>query len=483
LKEKIEETLDHDNLLNILKNNALTEYHLESTSTKINLEKSQAKKLQPYFIQEFFTAAFERLNGTMINFNNGLYNISNVPPQLQLHASNMIDNVFPIQHEYENVCFDKNFIKQKNGGIAELLHTDHPLVKAVINMTKINTRSDLKNSSIFLDPTDISDQHYILFVIEHSLHSNTKTLSNKLFFLKFNKNGFSSNLEWSSHINLQEICLEDRDLLKNILSDEWINKDINNTAIKYTADNLVPLHYNEIKEGLTKHADKIKNTVRERLNSEIDAITLQAIELGGQGEELRANNAYKIANELTTRLHERLRELDEMQKIVSNTPILLSAVLIIPLGLLLKQKKFIENNPELIEKEKQKKQALDIVIASEEKNGNNPKNVCNEQCGWDITVQNKSNTSKPHHIKVKYLNKEQSELLLTPLEIIYGLNQADQFILAIVFFDNNNFDSLFYLKNPFSYDSRWKSDIIWPTNQKLFTMKDFMEHAKPVCVN
>ena len=51
------------------------------------------------------------------------------------------------------------------------------------------------------------------------------------------------------------------------------------------------------------------------------------------------------------------------------------------------------------------------------------------------------------HIEVKGRAKGQSTITVTRNEIIYGLNQADKFILAIVVVDGDAFEGPYYIRN------------------------------------
>lgn len=59
------------------------------------------------------------------------------------------------------------------------------------------------------------------------------------------------------------------------------------------------------------------------------------------------------------------------------------------------------------------------------------------------------------HIEVKGPAKGQSIITVTRNEILYGLNQADKFILAIVLVDGEAFEGPYYVRNPFTQEPDW----------------------------
>jgi hypothetical protein len=77
-----------------------------------------------------------------------------------------------------------------------------------------------------------------------------------------------------------------------------------------------------------------------------------------------------------------------------------------------------------------------------------------EKCGWDLTARPplRPDGSLPpdRHIEVKGRAKGQSTITVSHNEILYGLNQAEQFILAIVIVDGEQSEGPFYLRNPLS---------------------------------
>jgi hypothetical protein len=59
------------------------------------------------------------------------------------------------------------------------------------------------------------------------------------------------------------------------------------------------------------------------------------------------------------------------------------------------------------------------------------------------------------HIEVKGRARGQTTITVTRNEILYGLNQADKFILAIVLVDGERFKGPFYVKHPFTHEPDW----------------------------
>jgi hypothetical protein len=59
------------------------------------------------------------------------------------------------------------------------------------------------------------------------------------------------------------------------------------------------------------------------------------------------------------------------------------------------------------------------------------------------------------HIEVKGRVKGATTVTVTRNEILYGLNQADKFMLAIVLVDGDNAEGPYYVKRPFTQEPDW----------------------------
>ena len=82
LLQKVEGALDTQHLKDIIKRNALAEEIMDERrlfAVKEEMEKAEARKLQPYFIRSFFTQAFEQLGGDLRPREPGRYEITLVP--------------------------------------------------------------------------------------------------------------------------------------------------------------------------------------------------------------------------------------------------------------------------------------------------------------------------------------------------------------------------------------------------------------------
>ena len=84
--------------------------------------------------------------------------------------------------------------------------------------------------------------------------------------------------------------------------------------------------------------------------------------------------------------------------------------------------------------------------------------VSKEKCGWDVTsipLPSDGKLPPARHIEVKGRAKGSDTITVTRNEILYGLNQQDKFVLAVVLVDGDRSEGPFYIRNPFTQEPDW----------------------------
>ena len=80
-------------------------------AVKEEMEKAEARRLQPYFVRSFFLKAFEQLGGSMYPREAGRFEITHVPASIRerdrrITGRNRREHE-PVLKRYERVCFDQ----------------------------------------------------------------------------------------------------------------------------------------------------------------------------------------------------------------------------------------------------------------------------------------------------------------------------------------------------------------------------------------
>jgi DNA-binding transcriptional MerR regulator len=253
----------------------------------------------------------------------------------------------------------------------------------------------------------------------------------------------------------------DQVLIQDVLNQPWLSDTLEQQALSYAAEKLVPEHFQEIKEQRERQVKKILDAVHERLTKEIDHWQdryfhlKEAMEAGKQ-PRMQPENARRRAEELRARLEQRTKELMAKRSVVSSSPVVVGAALVIPAGLLARRKGQEEAlfSQDVHRRQRIEQIAMHTVMAHEQTQGYKVKDVSAEKCGWDVSAYKEGHPDR--HIEVKGRAKGQSTLTITRNEIMYALNQEDKFWLAVVFVDEeNNADGPYYVQKPFKVEPEW----------------------------
>ena len=476
LRRKVEGALDTAHLSEILKRNALCEEVMDEKrlfAVKEEMEKAEARKLQPFFIRSFFTQAFQQLGGELRPREPGRYEITNVPAIIRERDRQITGrdrrNADPVLRRYERVCFEKQYVRvldRMGAPMASLLHPAHPLMQSVTDLVLEAHRNKLKQGAALVDPADMGLTPKVMFIIDHSVKEGADpvhVVSRRMQFVEIDPKGNAINAGWAPHLDLEPLVPADMALIEDVLASPWIAKDLEQVALAHASTHLVPEHFDEVRARREKTVDKTLAAVHERLVKEINFwsdryIKLQDDIAAGKDVRLTLENVRRTIDDLTARRETREKELLAMRHVISATPVILGGSLVIPAGLLLQRKGQPGWTADAEARARVEQIAMRAVMDAERALGHDVIDVSADKCGWDVTSLPKALDGRlppTRHIEVKGRAKGQTTITVTRNEILYGLNQSDKFILAIVMVDGEQHDGPFYVRQPFTQEPDW----------------------------
>ena len=475
LLQRVEGALDTERLLDLMRQNALCDEVMDAErlfAIKAEMEKAEARKLQPYFIRAFFTRAFEVFGGELRPREPGRWEITHVPAAIRDRDRQISGRdrryMQPVLGRYERVCFEKEYVRlldRVGAPMAALIHPGHPLMQAVTDLVLEAHRPKLRQGAVLVDPNDPGTTPRVLFIIDHSVrdgNDENRTVSRRMQFVAIDAEGRAENAGWAPHLDLQPIGEEERRMVADVLASPWIGSDLERMALGYATERLVPAHFEEVKDRRERMADRTLAAVQARLVKEINFWQDRYLKLQGDlraGKEVRMNleNARRTVDDLTTRLERRRRDLAAMRHVISATPVIAGGALVIPAGLLA-TRRGEEPGVDAAARKYVEAVAMRAVMEAERALGREAIDVSAEKCGWDVTVllpETDGTAPKTRHIEVKGRAKGQTTVTVSRNEILYGLNQADKFVLAIVLVDGDEYEGPFYIREPFDREPGW----------------------------
>ena len=480
LLRKIEGALDTAHLENIIKRNALCEEVMSTErlfAVKEEMEKAEARKLQPYFIRSFFNQAFQQLGGELRPREQGRYEITHVPANIRERDRQITGrdrrNADTVLRRYERVCFEKQFVRlieRVGAPMASLMHPGHPLMQSVTDLVLELHRNKLKQGAVLVDPSDMGITPKVMFIIDHSVREGADpahVVSRRMQFVEIDPQGNTINAGWAPHLDMESIGKADLALIQDVFAAPWLNgtdaQNLEQVALAHASTHLVPEHFDEVRNRREKNVDKTLAAVHERLVKEINYwsdryIKLQDDIAAGKDARLTLENVRRTIDDLTARRESREKELLAMRHVISVTPVVAGGALVIPAGLLAQRAGQPGWTADADARARVEWAAMNAVMAAERALGHEVIDVSAQKCGWDVTSLPKAIDGKlppSRHIEVKGRAKGSSTVTVTRNEILYGLNQQDKFILAIVMVDGDQHEGPFYVTKPFTQEPDW----------------------------
>jgi SNF2 family DNA or RNA helicase len=410
------------------------------------MERAQARRLQPHFIGAFFREAFGLLGGRIVQRETGRFEITRVPGVLK-ERDRLIGRGDPVLDRYARVTFEKSMIAGQPQ--AELLAPGHPLLDAVVDLVLERFQPLLGQGAVLVDETDESLEPRLLVYLEHAIRDGRtgrtgepRVISQRLQFIFLKEDGSAVDGGSAPYLDCRPIKAEERSAIAEVSTAPWLSQRVEDRALAYAIASLVPDHLSEVKRRRLAEIDKVEREVRARLTREINywdarAARLREEERAGKEQRINAANAEATAQRMVERLHKRQSELDRERQITALPPVLKGVALVVPHGLVQSLVPSAEAGgvPGLAEdpasRAETERLAMEAVMAYERARGNLPRDVSAEKKGWDVESRD-SRTGHLRFIEVKGRHADARDVIVTKNEILASLNAPDAFHLALV---------------------------------------------------
>lgn len=469
MSEQVEEVLNHEKLKAIMQNNMLVEQAMSKDAlfaVKAELDKAEARKLQPYFVRSFFKAAFTCpfIGGRVTEMEARRYSIRNVPSTLIELNKRELHTRTPLVQRYERVCFEKELINTGTGAPrAEFMHPGHPLMQTLIHAVLKEYRALVKTGSVLVARSDDSITPYLVTMVRHAVSESDsdRVVSERLQFVRINPDGSMEDAGWAPHLDYNPPEPDERDAVQRIMEQDWLKRDWEKVALKYAAENLAKEHFEEVGKRRAAYVEKLERAVVERLDAAISQLHAKALKYeaqirqGGTQANAQPFNARGKAGELAARKRLRREEFAAMRHLASRTPVVLGSMLVVPQGYLNQASGSADFCADAEERRRIEQLAMVKVMEAERALGFSVTDVSAQKLGWDVTSQPPARGDflpDARHIEVKGKAKGSTTVTITRNEITTALNQQQKYILAIVLVDGDNCEGPFYIPKPFSQE-------------------------------
>ncbi|ARV61676.1 RNA helicase [Nostocales cyanobacterium HT-58-2] len=482
LNQVVKDKLNQQRLRELLEERALARNSMNIAKVqqvREEMERAQARRLQPHFIASFFLEAFTQLGGTVRQREPQRYQITHVPALIRNRGRQIgIGDV--LGRSYERICFDKALINPPTKPVAEFICSGHPLLDATIDLTLERHWDLLKQGTILVDDNDPSEDVRALVYLEHSIqdartspNGTRRVVSRRMQYVEIcphpptpsplveeGDNIHSSpksspigdvgegvrakNAGYAPYLNYRPLTDEEKPIVEAILEQSWLRKDSEAQAKSYAIANLVPQHLQELRQRKEELIAKTMVAVKDRLTKEIHYWDHRAEELKMQEEagkpnaKINSGKARQRADELQARLMQRLEELEQERRLSPLPPVVVGGALVVSVGLLQRLQGKRQSAAAIFARETTRVElaAMAAVMEAERRLGNEPRDVSAEKCGYDIESRPLSRNGRGgeglRFIEVKGRIAGAETVTVTKNEIITALNKPENFILALV---------------------------------------------------
>ena len=467
LTQVVEQALDRRQLQDLLDDQALSPNSMDLSEVRRireDMERAEARRLQPHYIKAFFVEAFRRLGGTIREREAERFEISHVPAQVRAR-DRLIGVREVISPRYERAVFEKALIAPAGLPPAAFLCPGHPLLEATLDLTLERHRDLLRRGTVLVDDNDPGTQPRVLFYLEHAIRDASqlasgerRTISKRMLYVEIDASGEARHLQYAPYLDYRPLR-EGEPGVEDILRRPecaWVDRHVEAKAVGHAVAHVVPEHLAEVRDRKLTLLEKTEAAVKERLVKEITywdnrANQLQIQEQAGKvNAKLNSGEARKRADSLQGRLEKRLAEIKLERQISPLPPVILGGLLVVPRGLIVSMTG--ERSAEVaaaVDTQAAAARARAIVMQIERNLGFEPEDVELKKVGYDVESR-VPGTGRLRFIEVKGRMAQADHFTVTKNEILTALNKPEDFVLAIVEFLNEHEHRVHYVREPFA---------------------------------
>ena len=458
MRRKIDATWDEGFLKRLVQERALnttTINHEHLRSIKENMERAEARRLVPHFIEAFFVEAFERLGGSVRQREPRRYEITRVPAALRRRPGKGRGPV--VQPRYERICFDKADRYVEGKPEATFVAPGHHLLDAVSDALLERYRELLRRGCVLIDDSDEVSEARVMFSIESEItdgrltrEGNRRIVSRRIDYVELGEDGQPVLAGAAPYLDYRVATPAEAQSAADKAA--WVSPSLEDVINGFAIEHIAQQHYQEVRGEREELVHKMRAAVQDRLTREITywdnrAEELKQQELAGKRTRLSSGNARRRAEGLESRLVNRMKELEAELQMTAQPPRITGGCLVIPASLLAPAGRL---EPPVSTKEIEDA-AMAAVMSYEEAEGRLPRDVSKENRGWDI--ESADDSGKLRFIEVKGRRPDAETVAVSRNEWLTCMNKRGDYYLAIVFVDDGKPTGIHMIADPIKGES------------------------------
>ena len=393
------------------------------------------------------------------------YEITNVPAPVR-NRDRIIGIGEPVLPRYERITFRKRALIAVPGPPFAPAALSVPVIRCLIPPSTLH----FSVTAIFFEEERSLTRttpvlHPRLFYLEHAIQDASLTrigerrvISKQLLYVEIDNQGNARHMQYAPYLDYRPLTATEPgvDAIMARPECKWICRELEQKALGHAIASVVPLHLAEVRDPKLELIAKTEVAVKDRLTKEINYWDHRAEQLrlqeqaGRPNARLNSGEARKRADLLQGRLQKRLEDLKLEAQISPLPPVVLGGLLVVPAGLISAMAGQVAGGTISTPADTQASGAAAraIIMELERSLGFDPIDREIEKVGYDIESR-VLGTGKLRFIEVKGRVSGAATITVTKNEILYSLNKPEDFILAIVEFQENNSHRVHYVRQPF----------------------------------
>lgn len=436
----IDNALDRGKLESLMARDVLATDTLgldDVTRVRADIERANARRLQPHYIHSFFDRTLADMGGRLASNRDGTYRIRRVPLALRVKSSNGARR--PLSETYASLAFEKDAVADP--GRTDLVCVGHPLLDAAVEETLAKHSGALSEGAYLVDDADRTLGPRLMMCYSLSIcDGEGRDVQRRLYYVEVEGGqepviyGQAPYIDYRP-IDPDEMEALDEDLIWDLLGSV---SDAEELAKDEVMGRLVSADVAEIRADREASLNRIARAVDLRLSHAIVRLSreqqkwAEKARQGKEGARLQADNRKRELETLQGRKELRLAELSSQRSVHPKPLQLVACALVVPKGMIY-GKGDEQDAIDLEAKKESELRGMRAVMAIERSLGHIPTDVSRDNVGWDVEsrVPCEDGTEDLLFIESKGVKSDASTVYLSNNEVHKAAGNRERFVLAI----------------------------------------------------
>ena len=214
LTQVVANAFDRDAAQDLLEERALAHDTMDAMRVyrvREEMERAEARRLQPHYIESFFLEAFQQLGGSVKQREPRRYEVTHVPAPVR-NRDRLIGIGEPVLPRYERIAFEKISRCSQGQPLAAFLCPGHPLLDATIDLTLERHRDLLRRGAVLVDERDPGTSPRVLFYLEHAIQDASLTragdrrvVSKRMLYVELDAAGNTRHIHYAPYLDYRPL--------------------------------------------------------------------------------------------------------------------------------------------------------------------------------------------------------------------------------------------------------------------------------------